>query len=171
MFFYLSKILWFAASPPNVAIGISVLGTALLFTRWRRLGRNVALAGAVGLVLLGISALPRIALRPLEDRFPIVTNDEGRIDGLIVLGGGIRISRGQVGLSNTASRITAAVELTRKHPEARLVFTGGNARVLDRSAKTEAEAADVIFRLFNIPADRGALEDRARNTRSLRATS
>jgi len=104
LFFYLSKILWFAASPPNVAISLSVLGTALLFTRWRRLGRTVALVGAVSLVLLGISALPRIALLPLENRFPIIANDEGRIDGLIVLGGGINISRGQVGSGGLSDR-------------------------------------------------------------------
>jgi uncharacterized SAM-binding protein YcdF (DUF218 family) len=165
LFFYLSKILWFAASPPNVAISLSVLGTALLFTRWRRLGRTVALVGAVSLVLLGISALPRIALLPLENRFPIIANDEGRIDGLIVLGGGINISRGQVSLKDAAaSRVTAAVELARKHPEAKLVFSGGTASLLDPSAEPEAEAAGALFRLFNIPAERVVLEDRSRNT-------
>ena len=165
MFFYLAKILWFAASPPNVAISLSVLGTALLFTRWRRLGRTVALVGAVSLVLLGISALPRIALLPLEDRFPIIATDGGHIDGLVVLGGGVRIMRGQVGLTDAASRVTAAVELARKHPKAKLVFSGGNASLLDPSAEPEAEAAGALFRLFNIPAERVVLEDRSRNTR------
>ena len=165
MFFYLSKILWFAASPPNIAISLSVLGTTLLFTRWRRLGRTVALVGAVGLVLLGISALPRIALLPLEDRFPIIATDGGHIDGLVVLGGGVRIMRGQVGLNDAASRVTAAVDLARKHPKAKLVFSGGNASLLDPSAEPEAEAAGALFRSFNLSAERIVLEDRSRNAR------
>jgi uncharacterized SAM-binding protein YcdF (DUF218 family) len=119
-------------------------------------------------VLLGISALPRIALRPLEDRFPIVLNDNNdgeRINGMIVLGGGIDTARGQVVFNDAASRMMAAVGLARKHPEAKLVFTGGNASLFDRNTKTEAEAAGVMFRVFNIPIERVVLEDRARNTR------
>jgi uncharacterized SAM-binding protein YcdF (DUF218 family) len=165
MFFYASKILWFMASPANLAAGLSILGAALLLTRWWRIGRAVTLVGAAILVLLGFSALPRAILRPLEDRFPIAQVDGERLDGLVVLGGAVGTTRGQLVFNNEASRMTAAVDLARKHPEARLVFSGGGASLLGREVEPEAKAAGMMFRMFNIPSERITLEDRSRNTR------
>jgi uncharacterized SAM-binding protein YcdF (DUF218 family) len=164
MFFYSSKILWFMASPANLAAGLSILGAALLLTRWWRISRAVALIGAAVLALLGFSALPRAILRPLEDRFPIAAGDRGHVDGVIVLGGAMDTNRGQIVLNDAAARMTAAAELARAHPEAKLVFSGGNAGVFDRSGPTEAQAAETMFRAIDLPAERLVLEDRSRNT-------
>lgn len=164
MFFYISKLFWFAAAPANLFVALAVLGAMLLFTRWRRLGRALSVTAVVGLVFIGVSPLPQIMLRPIEDRFPIVS-DAGRIDGIVVLGGAVGLSRGQVAFNDAASRMTTAVALALAHPEARIVFTGGDAGFFDRGEETEAEAASKLFRLAGIAADRVVLEDQSRNTR------
>lgn len=165
MFFYVAKLAWFLTAPTNVLVSLAMLGAALLFTRWRRLGRALASVAAVGLVLLGISPLPRIIMRPLEDRFPIVNDDGQRIDGIIVLGGAVGLAREQVVFNDAASRMTMAVELARTHPQARIVFTGGDAGFFERGKESEAEAAARLFTGAGIPAERITLEDQSRNTR------
>jgi uncharacterized SAM-binding protein YcdF (DUF218 family) len=114
--------------------------------------------------LIGASPLPKIALRSLEDRFPIAAI-EGRVDGIVVLGGAANIMRGQLAFNEAASRLVAAVGLALKHPESKLVFTGGDAGFFERGEETEAEAAAVLFGLAGIRPDRLVLEDRSRNTR------
>lgn len=164
MLFYVSKVFGFVTAPSNVAVLLVVFGVALLFTGRPRLGRGLACAGAIMLVLLGASPVPKIAMRILEDRFPIAAAD-GRVDGIVVLGGAASITRGQLAFNEAASRLVAAVGLGLKHPDAKLVFTGGDAGFFERGEETEAEAAAVLFGLAGIRADRLVLEDRSRNTR------
>lgn len=164
MFFYASKILWFFATPTNVAVLLALAAAACLFMKRLRLGRNLAALAAVGFVLIGISPLPKLVMRPLEDRFPIADADRP-IDGIVVLGGAVNITRGQVTFNDAASRMTTAIDLALRHPQARLVFTGGDAGFFVREEVTEAETADRLFRAVGIDPSRIVLEDRARNTR------
>lgn len=163
MFFYASKILWFFAAPTNLLVVAVLLGVVL---RRRALGRFLLGASAVGFVLFAVSPVPKLAMRGLEDRFPIVEEaQEGRIDGIVVLGGAVGITRGLVTFNDAASRMTTAIALARRHPEARLVFSGGDAGFFDRDRETEAEAAGRLFRMTGLDMGRITLEDRSRNTR------
>ena len=53
--------------------------------------------------------------------------------------------------------------LSRLYPDARLIFTGGNASLLHRE-NTEAAAARQFFREMGVPEDRVSYEDQSRNT-------
>ena len=163
MFFYVSKILWALVDPSNVVVILSVAGAALAFTRWRRIGRILAVAGAGGLILFGISPLSKLIISPLENRFPI-TKIDTRVDGIIVLGG-VGLSRKQVSFYDGGSRIIAAIQLAQKHPGAKLAFSGGNASLLQGGDDTEADAAALLFRVAGISSERIILESRSRNTR------
>jgi uncharacterized SAM-binding protein YcdF (DUF218 family) len=165
VFFYVSKIVWFFAEPTNFLVVLGGLGAALRLTRWTRAGRRILTTAAVGLVLIGFSPLSKLIARPLEDRFPQRRADDGRVDGIIVLGGAIGFGRGQVAFNEAASRMTIAVDLARKHPDARVVFTGGDGALIGDEGRTEAEAAAEFFRSAGIGAERLVLEDRSRNTR------
>lgn len=164
MFFVLSKILWFLASPVNLAIGGLVLASLLAFTRFSGPGRWLGLACVTLLAVLAYSPLARIVVRPLEDRFPQQAVNSGRVDGIIVLGGAIGVGRGDIVLNNAAARMTKAVELARAHPEAKLVFTGGGANLLSPVVKTEADGARMLFLGLGLPESRLILEDKSRNT-------
>jgi uncharacterized SAM-binding protein YcdF (DUF218 family) len=164
MFFVLSKILWFLASPVNLAIGGLVLASLLAFTRFSGPWRWLGLICVFVLGLLAFSPLPRIVVRPLEDRFPQQAVNSGKVDGIIVLGGAIGVAREDIVLNNAAARMTKAVELARAHPEAKLVFTGGGANLLSPVVRTEADGARLLFLGLGLPEHRLVLEDRSRNT-------
>lgn len=164
MFFYLSKILWFLAAPSNLAVVVTVVGAILLFTRRARLGRALTALGAVSLVLVAFSPFGKLVMRTLEDRFPIA-GETRPIAGIVILGGAAGVTRGQVAFNDAASRMTSAIGLALKHPQARIVFAGGDAGFFDRGPVTEAEAAVALFRDVGIAPDRMVFEDRSRNTR------
>lgn len=168
MFFYLSKIVWWFAAPSNVLIGLVVLGVLLMFTRWVRAGRRLAVLGALGLAVCGFSPLGIWLARPLESRFPVQAQEMAPPDGILVLGGSIdqltTAARGQVAIAAAGGRLTEAVALARRYPEARLVFTGGSNAVLREDAAGEAEAAAKLFRDLGIAPGRIAIETQSRNT-------
>jgi len=166
MFFYLSKILWFFAAPSNFL----VLGT-LLAAAWpqptRGLAQRLALLGAAGLAIGGISPLGALLLRPLEDRFP--QPDLTGLDpaGIIVLGGSVEpaigAARGMVHLGEGAERLTSAIALGRRFPQAPLIYTGGSGAVFEKT-QSEASGAKRLWLDLGVPPERIMVEDKSRNT-------
>jgi uncharacterized SAM-binding protein YcdF (DUF218 family) len=167
MFFPLSKILGFFAIPSNLVISIGLIGLLLLPTRFARAGRALAFASLIVLAILGLSPVGNALIIPLEDRFPRWDTTRGAPDGIIVLGGAISpdvsAARDEVALNEAAERLTVAVELARRYPAARIVFSGGSgALIYDEGA--EASFALRMLEDLGIPRARILLEDRSRNT-------
>lgn len=165
MFFPVSKIVWFVLSPVNLAILLAALAAFLAFTRFARFGRRLGAVAMLGLLLMSFSPLPRIVIRPLENRFPQQDAAKEPVAGIIVLGGAIGVARGDVVMNYAAARMTKAVELARLHPEAKLVFTGGSANLLSKVIETEADGARLLFEGLGLPPERLIMEDKSRNTR------
>lgn len=167
MFFYPSKIFWFLAAPTNALVLAGFLAAVLLFTRFARPARWLALITAAGFLAAGMSPLPFWLLRPLEDRFPQIEAG-GDVAGIIVLGGAVTTTRGVTSLNDAGSRMTDSAALALRYPNAKLAFTGGDASLVkdlpDREAQTEAEAARRLYIALGIPPARIILEDKARNT-------
>jgi uncharacterized SAM-binding protein YcdF (DUF218 family) len=167
MFFPLSKILGFFAIPSNLVISIGLLGLLLVPTRFTRAGRALAFASLIVLAILGLSPVGNALMIPLEDRFPRWDATRGAPDGIIVLGGAISpdvsAARDEVALNEAAERLTVAVELARRYPAARIVFSGGSgALIYDEGA--EAPFSLRMLEGLGIPRARVLLEDRSRNT-------
>lgn len=167
LFFYLSKILWFFAAPSNFLVFAAGVGLALAaFSRARRAG--LALAGGAGLLLAicGLAPIGALLLWPLENRVPRATEFPPPT-GIVVLGGAVHEllteARGQVALDLAAERMTEAVALSRRYPQAELVFTGGNNSLLG-SPYTEAGVARRLWRELGVPDARMRFEDKSRNT-------
>ncbi|WP_131116201.1 YdcF family protein [Lichenihabitans psoromatis] len=169
MFFLVSKLLWVIAAPVTLMVLVALGGALLSFSpgRFARVGRRVALAGTVLLLAGGVLPVGTLLLRPLEDRFPQPPADLPAPTGIIVLGGSIdqtiAASRGRITISDAADRMTEAVILGRRYPDARLVFTGG-ANALAGSALTEAADARRLWIEMGIAPERITTEDRSRNT-------
>lgn len=167
MFFALSKFAWFLASPVNALLFLLAVGVLAWPTRFARLGRRLAALAAASLLLAGFSPLGPFLLRPLENRFPQVQADAPAPTGIVVLGGStdtvVSDGRGQVTLTDAAARLTAAVELARRYPDARLVFSGGSG-LLFLHGRTEAEDTRRLWIGLGIAPERISLEDRSRNT-------
>jgi uncharacterized SAM-binding protein YcdF (DUF218 family) len=167
MFFVLSKILGFFALPSNVVIAIGLLGIVLLATRWRRAGVWLAVASVFGCAVMGSSPLGNALILTLEQRFPPWDASRGAPDGIVVLGGAITpdvsVARGMPALNEAAERITAAVELARRYPNARIIFSGGSGALLYGEG-VEAEIAIKQFEALGLPHDRVVAEEQSRNT-------
>jgi uncharacterized SAM-binding protein YcdF (DUF218 family) len=169
LFFYLSKITWWFAAPSNVLTLLLAFGGLLLFTRWSRGGRRLVVLGALGLALCGVSPLGTWLARPLENRFAIQGQEMTPPTGIIVLGGSIdqlttAARGGQVTIGAAPVRITEAVALAHRYPQARLVFSGGANSLLRPNAIDEAGAAAQLFRELGIAPERITIERQSRNT-------
>lgn len=167
MFFLLSKIPGFFAVPSNAVATICAIGLSLLLTRWRRAGLRLLAAGAALLLVFGYSPLGNLLLLPLSERFPAWQAEGPAPDGIIVLGGAIdselTAARGALEMDASAERIVAMLQLARRYPTARIVFSGGSASLLRRPVP-EGPIAGRLLEEFGTSRDRIVIEDRSRTT-------
>jgi len=168
MFFYLSKIVWFLAQPSSLIAVTLTMGTMLIGTTWRKLGRWLLIGGLTGLLVCGLSPLSDALIVPLENRFARPDLASGSpIAGIVVLGGAedsrANPPRELAGLNEAAERMTEAVALARRFPVARLVLSGGSAGLL-ASAPPEAASMGRLLAALGVARERITLETRSRDT-------
>lgn len=167
MFFALSKTIGFLLLPTNLLIGVGVAGAILMFTRFAVLGRRLVIAAVLLLVICGLSPLGNWLLYPLEQRFPPWDPSRGAPDGIIVLGGSIdadlSASHATPVVRGAPDRIITAAALSRRYPNARIVFTGGSANLVSNDAR-EADYAVAVFESLGIDKSRLTMERASRNT-------
>ncbi|QBR69999.1 YdcF family protein [Beijerinckiaceae bacterium] len=167
MFFAASKIFWFVAEPVSLAVLVALLGMVLLFTRFARAGRALMIGAILVLAIGLLTPFGALLLRPLENRFPSPPVEMAAPTGIIVLGGAVEPTRsearGQVALNAEAARLTAGVELARRYPDARLIYTGGSA-AFPSEGPVEAESARQLWLALGVPPERMAFEAKSRNT-------
>jgi uncharacterized SAM-binding protein YcdF (DUF218 family) len=167
MFFILSKVLGFFALPSNLTIALGLLGVLLLGTRLVRIGRFLMAASLIALAVLGLSPLGNALIIPLEQRFPPWSDARGPPDGIVVLGGAITpdvsAARNEVALNEAAERVTAAVALALRYPDARIIYSGGSGALI-YSEGSEAASAVRLFASLGIPPTRIIAEEQSRNT-------
>jgi uncharacterized SAM-binding protein YcdF (DUF218 family) len=167
MFFVASKVFWFVIEPVNFLILLGLAGVVLAAWRFTRAGRLLTYCAIVALAVACFSPLGAVLLRPLEDRFPTPPANMPPPTGIIVLGGAIdgdlTAARGQPALLTAGTRLTSAVVLARRYPQARLIFTGGSAS-LTNDEISEAVAARQFWLDLGVPEERMSFEDRSRNT-------
>ncbi len=155
-------------------IGPENLFLFLLLITWILLWRGAyrpakLLLGFVIIVLMVVALFPigEWLLYPLETRFPVNPALPEKIDGIIVLSGSedaiLSSLWNQVELGDGAERDIAFLELARRYPSAKLVFTGGSGSLMHQ----EYKAADVAHRLFDklgLDLSRVTFERNSRNT-------
>jgi len=168
MYFYLSKTLGAFAVPSYFFLLIIVSGWALSWrSRFSRLGRRLTIAGVSMLALGALTPIGTALLVPLENRFPEWNENRGPPSGIVVLGGVVNtyIShwRNEISLDASANRLVAAVELYRRYPELRIVFSGGNSNLVFRGA-AEANFAVPLLVGLGVARDHIAVDAAARNT-------
>lgn len=147
-------------------VWLLVLGTLLLLTRWWRKGRAVIVFVALLFTLIGISPLPLRMASDLEDRFPRPAMIPSNVVGAILLGGSfnrpISAERGLVVYNLACSRIIEFAQLAHKHPNLRLVYTGGGVPV--NGGQSESELLRKVYQEMGIDASRIIFEDKSTDT-------
>ncbi len=167
MFFVLSKTVAFLLMPSNLLMLLCVAGLALTATRWRRAGRWLAGVSVVLLLAIGYLPVGRLLINVLEERFPRWDASGGAPDGIVVLGGAIRDIPGRPAdeptLTGDGARVTALGRLARAYPNARIIFSSGDAS-LRANGRPEADLLPPLLDAMGVPRERVTLERRSRNT-------
>jgi len=144
-----------------------IVGVILSWTHWRRTGH--ILLGLCTLLALIVSVVPvgKGMIVSLENRFPMNLELPEKVDGIIVLGGivneTITKSRGQITVGGTISRLIEFATLSKKFPEAKLVFTGGSGKLLNQDIK-EADVLEPLLDVLGVDKERMIFENKSRNT-------
>jgi uncharacterized SAM-binding protein YcdF (DUF218 family) len=168
--FTLTKILALLAQPSTM-MALALFTGLMLMRRPNRekIGRRLAWGALVYLVVVGLVPVGNFLILPLEQRFASVPRpaDGDKIDGIIILGGfedgWVTAGRGGLAVNESAERLTEGLRLALKHPEAKVVFTGGVGGLLSK----DVEATGPVSRFLQdagISADRIIVEGRSRNT-------
>ena len=167
MFFYLSKILWIFINPANLIFIGLVLGTILCWTRWFRVARWCLSLTAFYAIFLATIPLGETLIMKLENRFPLQEEIPNDVEGIIVLGGVVdqflSKNRGTIAINGAVERLTAFADLSKKYPQAQLVFSGGSG-VLSKQDLKEAHFVKPIFKQLGMTGRRIYYEDQSRNT-------
>src|SRR5579862_5652763 len=164
MYFYLSKTVGIFAVPSNVILLIIILG----LLSWRtRYGKRMTVAGVFLLLVAGMTPIGTALLLPLEDRFPQWDAAGKAPDGIIVLGGVLNTyvsrHRHDMSLDSSAERLFAAVDLDRRYPAVRILFSGGNSNLIFKAAP-EADLAVQFLERLGVPSDHILVDRTSRNT-------
>lgn len=167
MFFIASKIFWMVANPLSLAT-ILVLASFLLILAGRR--RLAATAGGFGFLVLAVSGWTTagaLMLHPLEDRFRRPVEMPARVDGIVVLGGGfeggVNRVRGGYELNSSGDRFVEAAALALRHPEARVLVSGGTGALILKG-EGDGETAPRLLEALGVERGRLLLDNEARNT-------
>ncbi|WP_019995167.1 YdcF family protein [Aureimonas ureilytica] len=166
MFFALSKIGWYLVQPLVGILLLFAAGLVCLLLKLPKTGFGLLAVAFLVLAVVSLSPLGLMMLAPLENRFPKPALPE-RVAGIVVLGGSfdtrVARTRGEPELNDAADRITTALALALRFPEAKVIFSGGAAAMFEEDV-TESSVAERLFGELGLPADRLVLEDRSRNT-------
>jgi uncharacterized SAM-binding protein YcdF (DUF218 family) len=167
MFLFASKIGWFFAQPLTLVLILLLAAFAMSVAGWRKRGLVTLGLAIVGLVLSAYTTLGYLMIGSLEGRFVRPSEMPARVDGIVVLGGGMDADINNVRhgyeFNRSGDRFTEALRLALLYPEARIAISGG-VGVFVAGDDPEAAAAARFFVDFGIAEDRLILEGESRNT-------
>jgi len=167
LFFWTSKLTWLVVAPDSLLPILMLVTWALL---WRGAYRaSQWLMGFLAVVLLMVAFLPvgEWLLYPLESRFSANPDLPEKVDGIIILSGaedpvGSAVWN-QAEMMDGAERDLAFLELARRYPDAKLVFTGGTGSMVHQEYKA-ADVAKMLFEQQGLDLGRVVFEKDSRNT-------
>ncbi len=167
LFFYLSKLLWLIISPDSLLLLLIILSLILFYIGKNKLAKKMLSITSGILLFIAFFPIGEWLLYPLESRFQTNPVLPEKIDGIIVLSGAedAELSHvwGQVELGSAAERDLTFISLAQRHPQAKLVFTGGSGSLTKQQFKG-ADIAEQLFKQLGFNTDKILFERESRNT-------
>jgi uncharacterized SAM-binding protein YcdF (DUF218 family) len=168
MGYVLSKVFGTLLAPGMLLVTGLAIGVVLLWSKrgWHA-GRILLSTLLLGLLILLATPLQPWLTETLENRFPANPPLPERIDGIVILGGAvdpvISRSRQRISLNDAAERLTAGALLAKAHPEAVVVYSGGNADPLHPDP-AEAPLAGALLMDLGVSPEHLRIEGESRNS-------
>lgn len=167
MFFILSKIFWLFFSPDFLLVTLFVCGLVLFRLKARKTAVFLHRSVAVCLILITFLPVGKWLLFPLEIRFLPPEKLPGEIDGIVVLAGAEHLSLTQywqqVEVGDAVERSLAFLQLARKYPAARKVFSGGSGN-LNQAGLKSTDVARRLYKELGVDTRDIIFESGSRNT-------
>ena len=164
-FFILSKSLWYFLRPDNLLILTTIICLLSISKKNIVLINRCAKTTALFLFLFTFIPLGNYMMYPLESDFIEADKIPKKIDGIIVLSGGVTFDKrkGSYELNEQADRDIAFVKLANQYKTAKLVYSGGSSKLI--GTKTAgATAAKLMLDDINFDINRVLFESKSRNT-------
>lgn len=167
LFFYISKLIWLFFSPDSLLLILVVFSLILLYLGKTRLAKITLTITSLLLILIALLPIGEWLLYPLESRFQTNPTLPEKIDGIIVLSGAENSELSslweQVELNAAAERDLTFIWLAKKHPNAKLIFTGGSGSLTKQEFKG-TDIAKKLFRQLDFNTNKIIFESESRNT-------
>ncbi len=167
MSFYLSKILWLIFNPFNIILFLVFFGfiCQLIFKNiFHKLFYFFAL---VVFIIVAVIPTGKFMIYNLEKNFHTSTTIPIQIDGILILSGATspRLSKeyNQIHLNGSVERLTESIQLIRKYPKAKVIFSGGSGSIYDQKL-THADVAREFFKQMGVDTSKIIFESKSRNT-------
>lgn len=161
-----SKIAWALIQPLNALCLLALTGLAARAV-WPREGQAMMNFALILILFFGVVPVGPLALTWLERQYPAPRTLPEKIDGVIVLGGGFESyltqTSGHVVANDNVDRVFCFIEIAKKHPQAKLVFSGGSGDILHPDAMESLDAR-LFFHLAGLDGAHILYETQSRNT-------
>jgi uncharacterized SAM-binding protein YcdF (DUF218 family) len=158
------KFVTFLSVPSNLLV-LSAIVSLIILVFHRRVGAILAVCSLAAFAISSLSPLGNMLLTPLEERFPEQVYP-ANIQGIIVLGGSYdTVSHGYMStivLEEDTEPLAVMVDLARRYPEAKIIFSGGTASSVP--GPSEADIVKGYFVSFGIAPDRILTEGQSQTT-------
>jgi uncharacterized SAM-binding protein YcdF (DUF218 family) len=159
------RLVWAILQPSNSLFLLLALGVILMLARRRNAARWLLSLTVIAFTAIMVLPLSGAMMLGLESRFPRPSLP-AHVDGIITLGGAINTHTteywGRPQLNERAERLTEAIALARRYPNATLLVSGGHWAPRDRLG--EAEVARTLFGQLGQPTGHAVFENQSTTT-------
>lgn len=166
--FVITKIVEILAAPLNLVLLALIVSSALILLGRLRSAHALVFVSALSLPALAVLPWSDWLVAPLENRIPAPAAMPEHVDGIVVLGGAVDgevfAARGMTALNGAAERLTALVQLARRYPTARVIYTGESGSITHQEIK-EAPLAREMLESLGVDCSGVVFEAQSRTTR------
>lgn len=167
MFFILSKIIWFLLAPLNFLTICTTLGLLFLRLKKSRAAFACFVISMIVFIIIGILPTGQNLTHYLETRYSKPESMPAHVDGIIILGGAVESDASQIShmteFNNAVDRVTAAMILSHKYPNAKIVFSGGSGRLI-HNERVDSVDMKIFLKDMQFDTAKVVYEDQSRTT-------
>lgn len=169
VFFVASKLGWAIASPGNLIVLLMTFATMMLLLNKVTIAKWILVPLMIINCFLMAYPISDSLLLPLETRFSKPIPLPQNIDGIIVLGGGEKLTQSlswhTQEIGDAGDRFIGAAVLAKHYPNAPIIYSGGSNLLRPvQNGQNEVNIAQKLLTAIGISKDRLIIESQSRNT-------
>lgn len=167
-FFSFLNFLWSTFHPIQVLMYLLLVGLIVNLFSKNKLFKVVNLITLILFILIVFLPNGTYLLWKLENTYSKPKIFPDKIDGMLILGSGtdplLTDQHGQVTLTESIERITESIELIKKFPDAKVVYSGGMPTAKSQEKLSGVDVAKMFFTRMKIDVNKIIFEDQSKDT-------